>query len=116
VAIRNPFGVGDSGPLARDVKIKCECCKIHFVVIAERRSPIIQKRASTVYLTIYSGTPRIGQPHSRTTRTAALSLLSAPTISFDAVCRNETRPSRSGSDSGRCSTRRTMVVTTSAVT
>jgi hypothetical protein len=32
MAIKNPYGVGDSGPRARDIKVTCDCCALPFVV------------------------------------------------------------------------------------
>ena len=32
MAIRNPYGVGDSGPQAREVNVTCDCCALPFIV------------------------------------------------------------------------------------
>jgi hypothetical protein len=43
LAIKNPYGVGDSGPQAREVKIQCQCCQLPFLVTAGPRTPIAQR-------------------------------------------------------------------------
>lgn len=42
MAIKNPFGVGDSGALASERKITCRCCLLPFIVVAGPRTPAVQ--------------------------------------------------------------------------
>src|SRR3954452_7141787 len=40
VAIKNPYGVGDSGPQARPIKITCACCHLPYTIVAGPKTPI----------------------------------------------------------------------------
>ena len=43
MAIKNPYGVGDSGPGAREIKVQCTCCRLPFLVTAGPRTPIVNR-------------------------------------------------------------------------
>lgn len=47
MAIKNPYGVGDSGALAREVRVKCQCCCLPFIVVMGLRTPLVTRVCSS---------------------------------------------------------------------
>jgi len=46
MAIRNPYGVGDSGALASEIKVTCPCCGLPFAVVAGPQTPLVRRPCS----------------------------------------------------------------------